>query len=162
MSLLAYAHWRDPVNRHALLPGVHIPYGETAATVNGLTSAAVAANLLDMTALTSWLTGCPWLRQPHSRLKQHEVALLRQFRGLAVAVPDHQGAQAASGHQGGAALPAPPRADEAPHLGGAPALAHRRRGRRDQRAHLRRGGADVVAPMLACSRRNPKNLCSIT
>ena len=53
MSLLAYAHWRDPVNRHALLPGVHIPYGETAATVNDLTSAAVAANLLDMTALTS-------------------------------------------------------------------------------------------------------------
>ena len=57
MGLLAYAHWRGPVNRHVLLPGVHIPYGETAATVNDLTSAAVAANLLDMTALTSWLTG---------------------------------------------------------------------------------------------------------
>ena len=108
MSLLAHAHWRGPVNRHALLPGAHIPYGETAAAVGDLTSAAVAANLLDMTALTSWLTGCPWpiILQPHSRLKQNEVALLRQFRGLAVAVPDHQGDQDASGHQGGATLAA--------------------------------------------------------
>ena len=96
MSLLAYAHWRDPVHRQALLPGVQNRHGETAAAVS------------DMTALTSWLTGCPWpiTLQPPSRLRLNEVPLLRQFRGLAVAVPDYQGDQDAYGHQGGATLAA--------------------------------------------------------